>query len=198
MTGDDDHDGDAMVVVAAPPAHSQLLSDEHASSAALTGYDHTRDGRDDDDDDDDDQWCRQKQKLSAVKQQGGGSWLLGSFARLRAMDVPRGASLDADEDASTASESSDHDAHRPGRAAGVSFAPTVTVRPIPHAAALSALQRCRMYTSSVDVRANKVRNKKEFRHDGYNWRAVAEEWEMGVDMVTGELVHPAHAHLYGV
>lgn len=33
-----------------------------------------------------------------------------------------------------------------------------------------------MYTSSMEVRANKIRNKKEYRYDGYDWRSCTEEW----------------------
>jgi hypothetical protein len=50
-----------------------------------------------------------------------------------------------------------------------------------------------MYSSSLDVRQNKIRNKKEYRYDGYDWRNCTEEWEMSVCMVTGELVHPVHS-----
>lgn len=194
--GGDDHDADALLMVAMPPAHAQLLVDEGASSTPLAGYDHTlRDAGHADADGP--AW---RPKLSAVKRQGGGSWLLGSFARLAAEAetsapapglprVPSGASLASDEDASAASADA-----LPATARGVSFAPSVTVRPIPHAVDLSGSQRLRMYASAAEVRANKLRNKVEFRHDGFNWRAAAEEWEMGVDMVTGELIHPAHEY----
>lgn len=57
------------------------------------------------------------------------------------------------------------------------------------------MQRRKMYSSSLEVRKNKIRNKKEYRYDGYDWRNVTEEWEMNVDMVTGELVHPVHNHM---
>ena len=77
---------------------------------------------------------------------------------------------------------------------GVSFAESVRVRPIPHSSILSLSQRRRMYSSSLEVRQNKSRNKREYRYDGCDWRNATEEWEMSVDMVTGELVHPAHEH----
>ena len=77
---------------------------------------------------------------------------------------------------------------------GVSFAESVRVQPIPHSSILSLSQRRRMYSSSMEVRQNKSRNKKEYRYDGCDWRNATEEWEMGVDMVTGELVHPVHDH----
>jgi hypothetical protein len=77
---------------------------------------------------------------------------------------------------------------------GVTFAPSVRIRPIPHHEQLTDVQRRRMYSSSLEVRKNKVRGKKEYRYDGCDWRNATEEWEMGVDMVTGELVHPAHEY----
>ncbi|KAL3756977.1 hypothetical protein ACHAWU_007356 [Discostella pseudostelligera] len=119
--------------------------------------------------------------------------------------VPSGSSLDGDCSSSTSSSSSDDSScsaspstttstssQKSCRPKGVSFSLTVTVQPIPHSSLLSHSQRLRMYTSSDEVRKNKIRNKMEYRHDGYDWRNVSEEWEMGVDMVTGELVHPVH------
>ena len=48
----------------------------------------------------------------------------------------------------------------------------------------------------MEVCVNKFQIKKEFWHNRYNWWTGAEEWEMGVYMVTKELVHPAN--VYGV
>eukprot|EP01083_Nonionella_stella_P180337 642808_1 len=158
--------------------------------------------------------CRQK--LSAVKQQGGGSWLLG-FARLnnnnksdddKPAEMPglvRDSFLESDEDSSTDMDSDDDSslassssnssaAPATPKRAGVSFSESVKVQPIYHSSVLSPLQRRKMYATSFEVRQNKIRNKREYRYDGYDWRNVTEEWEMGVDMVTGELVHPAHGH----
>ena len=83
---------------------------------------------------------------------------------------------------------------KPPSSKGVSFAQSVRVRPIPHSSSLSPCQRRRMYSTSMEVRQNKIRNKREYRYDGCDWRNATEEWEMGVDMVSGELVHPAHEH----
>ncbi len=103
-------------------------------------------------------------------------------------DSSSDASLDeADEDLSISSSSV-------VKPKGVSFAESVRVRPIPHSSTLSPSQRRRMYSSSVEVRQNKSRNKREYRYDGCDWRNATEEWEMGMDVVTGELVHPAHEH----
>mmetsp|Transcript_23794 Transcript_23794/g.49795 ORF Transcript_23794/g.49795 Transcript_23794/m.49795 type:complete len:294 (+) Transcript_23794:192-1073(+) len=172
---------------------------------------------DDDDHDNNSSNDHHRQKLSAVKQQGGGSWLLG-FARLNdaqreesddriapgMVRIPSGASLESDECSTSESESdddslpSDDDAptttKKRQRGGGVSFSSTVAVQPIPHSYTLTPMQRRKMYTTCVEVRQNKIRNKKEYRYDNYNWRNATEEWEMGVDMVTGELIHPVHDH----
>jgi len=134
------------------------------------------------------------EKMSAVKKRGGGSWLLG-FARIRSSNESApglvrstsGSSLsscDSYEDSSSSSSS--------GSKKGVSFNEDVRVLPIPDASCYTSTQRKKMYANSQEVRSNKIRNKKEFRYDGYDWRNATEEWEMAVCMVTGELVHPAH------
>ena len=74
----------------------------------------------------------------------------------------------------------------------VSFVECVTVHHIPHSSSLTPSQRRRMYSTSNEVRINKSRNKREYRYDGHDWRNVTEEWAMGVDMITGELIHPVH------
>lgn len=76
----DDHDTASMVMVAMPPAHDQLLSGDHPSSEALKGHDHAQVDLVDNLDCYIGDGCRQK--LSVVKQLGGGSWLLGSVAHL--------------------------------------------------------------------------------------------------------------------
>lgn len=200
-----------------PPAHHQLLCDEAATTEDLKGYDHTASmvsygdldsstyGDSDDDRDVDSSFCS-RQKLSAVKKEGGGSWLLG-FARLNEKSVPSSpeeealpglvrdddstdeSSLEEDDDSSASSDVAS--VSKPARKS-VSFNAAVVVRAVPHSSTLAPVQRRRMYSTSYEVRQNKIRNKKEYRYDGYDWRNVTEEWEMGVDMVTGELVHPAH------
>ncbi len=103
------------------------------------------------------------------------------------------------DEGSTSSESYDGGVPSDGscdekqpRGKGVSFDPAVRVQPVPHSSTLTSRQRRRMYTATLEVRTGKVRNKKEYRFDGCDWRNATEEWEMRVDMVTGELVHPAH------
>eukprot|EP00584_Thalassiosira_punctigera_P016438 CAMPEP_0172547918 /NCGR_PEP_ID=MMETSP1067-20121228/17347_1 /TAXON_ID=265564 ORGANISM="Thalassiosira punctigera, Strain Tpunct2005C2" /NCGR_SAMPLE_ID=MMETSP1067 /ASSEMBLY_ACC=CAM_ASM_000444 /LENGTH=269 /DNA_ID=CAMNT_0013335077 /DNA_START=41 /DNA_END=850 /DNA_ORIENTATION=+ len=213
---DGDQDDDSLVEMVIPPAHHQLLSADRPSYESLKGYDHNGNGGYGSDKS---SLC---QKLSAVKQQGGGSWLLG-FALLNNAEhnememeeeegmerdltppgldrIPSGASLDSDEYSPSEGES-DNDSigsairteKRPR--GGVSFSQTVAVQPIPHSCTLTPLQRRRMYSTSVEVRQNKTKSKKEYRYDGYDWRHATEEWEMSVDMVTGELIHPAHEQL---
>ncbi|KAL7478243.1 hypothetical protein ACHAW6_004015 [Cyclotella cf. meneghiniana] len=197
---------DSSVSLALKPArrHRQFLPDaNHLQFERLKGYDHTLETPS----------CRpdsyssprSSEKVSAVKKRGGGSWLLG-FARLRDEPSPisvlssplpdlvrsnSSSSLESsatEDDASLSSSSSTSSKKK-----GVSFNETATVLPIPHASTLTPQQRRKIYSSSIEVRQNKIRNKKEYRYDGYDWRNCTEEWEMSVDMVTGELVHPAHS-----
>lgn len=196
-------------VMPIPVAHHQLLCEDTASIEDLKGYDHTRDVFRYEDSDSYD--------VSKPEGDSGGSsssWLLG-FACLAdeaktmpergdgdgLIEVPSRMSLDSDECSS--GESDDDDSSIPGdsvrsapestpRSKGVSFSSSVRVQPIPHSSTLSLVQRRKMFSTSFEVRQNKTRNKREYRYEGYNWRNVTEEWEMGVDMVTGELVHPAH------
>ena len=49
-----------------------------------------------------------------------------------------------------------------------------------------------MYTSPLELRRNKERNRMEYRWDGCDWRNATEEWEMSVDDATGEPIHPVH------
>jgi hypothetical protein len=147
------------------------------------------------------------EKVSAVKKRGGGSWLLG-FARIPQVtssttdnmedeSTPGLVSLEEESDdtlstsqhstASTSSSTSSTSSKR-----GVSFNTAVAIRPVPHASLYTHLQRKKMYATSHEVRQNKIRNKKEYRYDAYDWRNATEEWEMSVCMVTGELVHPVH------
>jgi len=95
----------------------------------------------------------------------------------------------SEEDDSTTSSSS---ASSKNKKKTVGFNCTVKIQHIPHSSTYSPCQRRKMYSSSFEVRKNKIRNKKEYRYDGYDWRNVTEEWEMSVDMVTGELIHPVH------
>jgi hypothetical protein len=163
----------------------------------------------------------EKTSLSAAKKRGGGSWLLGSmgFAKIQSggssssnnscsrdddendddignsENVPgltrsnSSSSLSSSSDSSTSTSSGSSSSTK---SKGVSFNESVHVLPIPHASTYSPSQRRKMYTTTTEVRSNKIRNKKEYRYDGCDWRNVTEEWEMSVCMVTGELVHPVH------
>lgn len=212
--------GSSSMEMSLPQAHHQLLANDQPSFENLKGYDHTQgavsydnlDGYDTTDSESDSSFfCRQK--VSSVKQQGGGSWLLG-FARSQAVSpeqpedqdmnlpslrrVSSNGSLESDEFSSDESSDDDDSAAEASptkparRARGVCFAGSVKVQAIPHSSTLSPLQRRKMFSSSWEVRQNKIRNKREYRYDGCDWRNITEEWEMGVDMVTGELIHPAH------
>jgi len=119
--------------------------------------------------------------------------------------VPSGSSLESDDSSESSSDdesslqsSSSAASTTSPKSRGVSFSAAVKVQPIPHSSLLSPMQRRKMFSSSMEVRQNKIRNKREYRHDGCDWRNITEEWEMGVDMVTGELVHPVHDHTHTV
>jgi hypothetical protein len=100
-------------------------------------------------------------------------------------------SLEDDDDTSSTTTSSS----KSSRKKSVGFNTSVKIQPIPHSSTYTPCQRRKMYSTSLEVRKNKIRNKKEYRYDGYDWRNVTEEWEMSVDMVTGELIHPVHNHV---
>merc|ERR1719203_1603760 len=110
---DDDDDGDDtyLVMVDKPSAHKQLLSDDRAYSADLKGHYHARGFA----------WDHDhlheacQQKLSAVKQQGGGSWLLGSLTLLKVEleDSEEGDARTPPPGLCCASDGSDEDARTP-------------------------------------------------------------------------------------
>jgi hypothetical protein len=210
--GDDDHDHDLRHQPYAsylPEAHHQILlsdDDDVALFEDLKGHDHRAvvvDRR------------RQKRPPSPAALPPRRSWLL-SFAMPKSsqrellfcrdeedgedVSVP-GMTSGSDDSSSDAGSETGDDLSLSSSAAvkpkGVSFVESVRVRPIPHSSILSLSQRRRMYSSSMEVRQNKSRNKREYIYDGCDWRNATEEWEMGVDMVTGELVHPAHDLLLG-
>lgn len=209
-----------------PPAHYQLLSTEQVPTySELKGYDHSIQESVVcySSDCEEEEQCYRGGSISSVKQQGSGSWLLGTFARLNhtqqaivddidksindehqerqdaippgLVRVASGSSLESDDTESLNSSISSSTTSTKKRRSGVSFSTSVKIQPIPHSSSLSPSQRRNMYSSSYEVRLNKVRNKKEYKYDGYDWRSVTEEWEMGVDMISGELVHPVHEQL---
>mmetsp|Transcript_8826 Transcript_8826/g.21438 ORF Transcript_8826/g.21438 Transcript_8826/m.21438 type:complete len:268 (+) Transcript_8826:150-953(+) len=75
---------------------------------------------------------------------------------------------------------------------GVTFNEQVRVLPIPPISSYSVEQRRRMYANRFELRENKVRNKREYEFDGYDWRNATEEGSMAICPLSGELLHPAH------
>jgi len=185
-----------------PPSHHQLLSDNLVTFATLKGHDHTS-AHNINNNIDGYNVCRKT--ISSVKQQGGGSWLLG-FTRLNDRMVPEEDDLpglicddssstycsDESSDVESISSFSSRDTVSKPKKKVVSFATNAKVQPIPHSSTLTSQQRRKMYSTSFEVRQNKQRNKMEYRYDRCDWRNATEEWEMGVDMVTGEPIHPVH------
>lgn len=98
------------------------------------------------------------------------------------------SALGSDDDMS---EDSSGGSDRP-IAKGVSFNEQVRVLPIPPLAAYTHEQRGRMYANRFEQRENKLRAKKEYEFDGFDWRNATEEHSMAICPVSGELLHPAH------
>ena len=177
-------EGDFMEAIVLPAAHHQILSSDPVYFEDLKGCDHHQDVFDINGYDSDNSSC-------APKRRGGGSWLLSLVDPI----LPGLVRVESDE-CSTSSESDGESSlpYAPKKRArgGVAFNSVVKVQPVPHSNVLTAEQRRRMYSTSWEVRQNKIRNRKEYRYDGCAWRNATEERDMGVDMVTGELIHPAH------
>jgi hypothetical protein len=98
---------------------------------------------------------------------------------------------DTDDTMSSSSGGSDDDTGK-AIAKGVTFNETVRVMPIPPLTSYTAEQRFRMYANRFELRENKLRNKKEFQFDGYDWRNATEECQMAICPISGEILHPAH------
>ena len=74
----------------------------------------------------------------------------------------------------------------------VSFAPSVTVHPIPKHSAYSSRIRETIWTNPTDMQESAARNCIEFASENWDWRQVAEDKDM--IYYQGELVHPVHFH----
>lgn len=101
------------------------------------------------------------------------------------------SSSDADDSMSSSSGGSEDDAGKKV-ARCVTFNESVRVMPIPPLESYTAEQRFKMYANRFELRENKLRNKKEFQFDGYNWRHATEECHMAICPLSGEILHPAH------
>jgi hypothetical protein len=75
---------------------------------------------------------------------------------------------------------------------GVSFNESVRVLPIPPLSHYTLEQRRNMYANRFEVRENKLRNKKEYAFDNYDWKNCTEESSMVICPMSGNLLHPAH------
>ena len=101
------------------------------------------------------------------------------------------SSSDTDDSMSSSSGGSEDDAGKKV-ARCVTFNESVRVMPIPPLESYTAEQRFKMYANRFELRENKLRNKKEFQFDGYNWRHATEECHMAICPLSGEILHPAH------
>ena len=79
----------------------------------------------------------------------------------------------------------------------VSFAPSVTVHPIPKHTAYSSRIRETIWTNPTEMQESAARNCIEFAAENWDWRQVAEDQDMVY--YHGEFVHPVHfAHEYNI
>ena len=113
--------------------------------------------------------------------------------RLPGMIRSMSGSLSSDGDETMSGCDDDTDAVEPViPVKGVSFNERVRVLPIPPNSSYTSEQRFRMYANRFELRENKLRNKKEYAFDGYDWRNATEEGNMAICPLSGELLHPAH------
>ena len=118
--------------------------------------------------------------------------------------VSGATSIDSDDDADTADEddtmdtvtdddqSSSSSSTASSKVKGVSFNESVRVLPIPPLSHYTLEQRRNMYANRFEVRENKLRNKKEYAFDNYDWKNCTEENSMVICPLSGNLLHPAH------
>jgi hypothetical protein len=99
-------------------------------------------------------------------------------------------------DSDAASKAEEDEEHQPPvlppPQRGVTFNEQVRVLPIPPIEHYTPEQRYKMYANRVELRQNKLRNKREYEFDNYDWRNATEEHSMAICPVSGELLHPAH------
>jgi len=95
--------------------------------------------------------------------------------------------IETDDDQSSSSSSTVS-----SKVKGVSFNESVRVLPIPPLSHYTLEQRRNMYTNRFEVRENKLRNKKEYAFDNYDWKNCTEENSMLICPMSGNLLHPAH------
>ena len=82
------------------------------------------------------------------------------------------------------------------RRSGVTFNNSVTVYPIFKTSVYTPTMILALYTQRDELRVNKLRNKREYAYEDYDWRNVVEEIDMTYSPSTGsseQLVHPVHA-----
>jgi len=118
----------------------------------------------------------------------------GRSGRPRMWDgCPCGVSVSSDSGSSSGSSQGSKCSKRSRESAktGVSFSDSVTVYPVFEKAAYPPSVVESIYTKREELRVNKLRNKREFAYDRYDWRNATEEDEMEPDEA-GELIHPVH------
>jgi len=184
-----------------PPPHELFLPWGMPTSMEELKYDEDDESSSDEEDDDDDDYPQQQRhrtymmlgnrSISRPRMWHGCSVVPPSNTRhsksLTSSNRSHRSNNNNSEDESSPSSSSP-----PSRGGGVTFHNSVTVYPIFETTHYPPTMIQNMYTKRDELRVNKLRNKREFAHEMYDWRNAVEEDEMEVDASTGELIHPAH------
>jgi hypothetical protein len=100
--------------------------------------------------------------------------------------------MDDDRSSSSLSTSSTVSSTTSDKVKGVTFNESVRVLPIPPLSHYTLEQRQKMYANRFEVRENKLRNKKEYAFDNFDWKNCTEEGSMVICPMSGNLMHPAH------
>ena len=100
--------------------------------------------------------------------------------------------MDDDRSSSSLSTSSTVSSTTSDKVKGVTFNESVRVLPIPPLSHYTLEQRQKMYANRFEVRENKLRNKKEYAFDNFDWKNCTEEGSMVICPMSGDLLHPAH------
>ncbi|KAL3762324.1 hypothetical protein ACHAW5_006324 [Stephanodiscus triporus] len=154
------------------------------------------DGVDNDQDDDRDDGPRYPQRTYIIGQNNRNSgrprmWDgCPSSASISSSSTSSGSSRGSVSSSSSSKKRKTSEESTGGR--GVSFSDSVTVYPVFKTSVYTPSMVTSMYTKRDELRVNKLRNKREFAYELYDWRNAAEEEEMEAND-RGELIHPAHA-----
>mmetsp|Transcript_6106 Transcript_6106/g.8813 ORF Transcript_6106/g.8813 Transcript_6106/m.8813 type:complete len:299 (+) Transcript_6106:280-1176(+) len=92
------------------------------------------------------------------------------------------------------SESHEQHPHKKKKRRKVTLDNEVSVVPIPMRCEYSDRTKERLWSNATELYQNAARNSIEFASEGWDWRTVAEDEQMILCQVSGELIHPIHVH----